>query len=104
MATPLKLRDGDGNIQELTIAEENYLTYLIGLHLAADSANGIGGITTNSGDTSIGIYTDTFFNEPVGTHPSTSISSGSTAGSNRPGPLLLSSLVPGRRASSPSKL
>lgn len=79
MATPLKLRDGDGNIQELTSAEENYLTYLIGLHLAADSANGIGGITINSGDTSIGTYTDTFFNEPVGTHPSTSITSGSTA-------------------------
>lgn len=79
MATPLKLRDGDGNIQELTSAEENYLTYLMGLHLAADSANGIGGITINSGDTSIGTYTDTFFNEPVGTHPSTSITSGSTA-------------------------
>ena len=79
MATPLKLRDGNGNIQELTTAEENYLTYLIGLHLAADSANGIGGITTNSGDTSIGTFTDTFFNEPVGTHPSTSITSGSTA-------------------------
>ena len=78
MSTPLKIRDVAGNIQELTDAEENYLTYLIGTHLAADSANGIGGITTNSGHTSIGSYTNTFFNEPVGTHPGTSITSGST--------------------------
>ena len=78
MATPLKVKDAFGNIQELTDAEENYLTYLIGTHLASDSANGIGGITTNSGHTTIGSYTNTFFNEPVGTHPSTSITTGST--------------------------
>lgn len=79
MATPLKIKDAGGNIQELTTAEENYIAYQIGLHLASDSANGIGGITTNASHTSIGTYTDTFFNEPVGTHPSTSITSGSTA-------------------------
>lgn len=78
MATPLKIRDGSGNIQELTTAEENYVAYQIGLHLAADSANGIGGLTTNASHTSTGTYTNTFFNEPVGTHPSTSITSGST--------------------------
>ena len=78
MATPLKIRDVSGNIQELTTAEENYIAYQIGLHLAADSANGVGGITTNSSHTSIGTYTNTFFNEPVGTHPETSITSGSS--------------------------
>ena len=59
MATPLKIRDVSGNIQELTTAEENYIAYQIGLHLAADSANGVGGITTNSSHTSIGTYTNT---------------------------------------------
>lgn len=78
MATPLKIRDGSGNIQQLTTAEENYIAYQIGLHLASDSANGVGGITTNSSHTSIGTYTNTFFNEPVGTHPGTSITSGSS--------------------------
>lgn len=78
MATPLKIKDISGNVQELTTSEENYIAYQIGLHLSADSADGVGAITTNSSHTSIGTYTDTFFNEPVGTHPSTSISSGST--------------------------
>lgn len=78
MATPLKIRDGSGNIQQLTTAEENYIAYQIGLHLSSDSANGVGGITTNAAHTSIGTYTNTFFNEPVGTHPGTSITSGSS--------------------------
>ena len=79
MATPLKINNvGGTEIKEFTTAEENYIAYQIGLHLAADSANGDASISTNSSHTSIGTYTNTFFNEPVGTHPSTSISSGST--------------------------
>ena len=79
MATPIKINNvGGDEIKEFTTAEENYIAYQIGLHLSSDSANGIGGITTNSGHTSIGTYTNTFFNEPVGTHPSTSITEGST--------------------------
>lgn len=80
MATPLKINNvGGTEIKEFTTAEENYIAYQIGLHLAADSANGDASISTNSSHTSIGTYTNTFFNEPVGTHPSTSISSGSTS-------------------------
>lgn len=79
MSTPLKVRDGDGNIQEFTTAEENYLAYQIGLQLLDDSANGFGSLTKNdSADTAVGTFTNTFFNEPVGTHPSTSITTGST--------------------------
>jgi hypothetical protein len=80
MSTPLKVRDGDGNIQEFTTADENYLAYQIGLHLLDDSANGFGSLTKNdSADTLVGNFSNTFFNEPVGTHPSTSITSGSTS-------------------------
>ena len=79
MAIPLKINNAGGTeIKQFTTAEENYIAYQIGLHLAADSANGDGTITSNSAHTSIGSYTNTFFNEAVGTHPSTSITSGST--------------------------
>ena len=79
MATPLKINNAGGTeIKQFTTAEENYVAYQIGLHLAADSANGDGTITSNTSHTSIGSYTNTFFNEAVGTHPSTSITSGST--------------------------
>jgi hypothetical protein len=78
MATPLKIKDAGGNIQEFTTSEENYIAYQIGKHLAASGANGTGSITTNAAHTNIGSFVDTFFNEPVGTHPSTSITSGST--------------------------
>lgn len=79
MAIPLKINNAGGTeIKQFTTAEENYIAYQIGLHLAADSANGDGTITSNTSHTSIGSYTNTFFNEAVGTHPSTSITSGST--------------------------
>ena len=79
MATPLKINNAGGTeIKQFTTAEENYIAYQIGLHLAASGSNGTGSITTNASHTSIGSYTDTFYNEPVGTHPSTSITSGST--------------------------
>jgi hypothetical protein len=79
MAIPLKINNAGGTeIKQFTTAEENYIAYQIGLHLAADSANGDGTITSNSSHTSIGSYTNTFFNEAVGTHPSTSITTGST--------------------------
>ena len=79
MATPLKINNvGGTEIKQFTTAEENYIAYQIGLHLAASGPNGTGSITTNASHTNIGSYTDTFYNEPVGTHPSTSITSGST--------------------------
>ena len=62
----------------MTSTEENYLAYVIGKdNLAADS--GVGGITlTSTGNTSIGSFVDTFYNEAVGTHPASAITSGST--------------------------
>ena len=76
MGTPLKLKDANGNIQEMTTSEENFIAYKIGLGLYSDTS-GPGSLNTSSGN-SVGSFVDTFFNEPVGTAPSTSISSGST--------------------------
>lgn len=79
MATPLKINNvGGTEIKEFTTAEENYIAYQIGLHLATSSSIGAYNITTNASHDSVGDFTNTFFNEPVGTHPSTSITSGST--------------------------
>jgi len=78
MATPLKLRDGNGNIQEFTTSEENYIAYQIGLHLSnADSAE-VGSLNRATTGTTVGTFSNTFFNQPVGTHPSTSITTGTT--------------------------
>ena len=75
MGVPLLLKDASGNLQEFTTGEEAYLSYLASLQLLEDSA--IGSLNT-SGGTSIGSFSNTFFNEPVGTHPSTSITVGTT--------------------------
>ena len=41
MAIPLKINNAGGTeIKQFTTAEENYIAYQIGLHLASDSANG----------------------------------------------------------------
>ena len=77
MGTPLKLKDASGNFQEVTTAEENYIAYQIGMHLSlSDSAQE--GSLSRLGDTTIGTFSNTFFNEPVGTHPGTSITTGTT--------------------------
>ena len=76
MATPLKSASAS-SIQEFTTAEENYLAYQIGLHLGEAGTSEVGSIN-KSGGQSVGSFSNTFFNEPVGTHPSTSITSGTT--------------------------
>ena len=78
MATPLKLRDINGNIQELTTAEENYIAYQIGLHLGAGDSAEVGSLNRLTTGTTVGTFSNTFFNQPVGTHPSTSITTGTT--------------------------
>ena len=78
MATPLKLRDANGNIQEFSTSEENYVAYQIGLHLSDGDSAEVGSLNRlTTGDT-VGTFSNTFFNQPVGTHPSTSITTGTT--------------------------
>ena len=78
MATPLKIKDGSGNIQEFTTSEESYIAYQIGLQLADASVDSAGALNKSTLGNNIGSFTDTFFNEPVGTHPATSITTGTT--------------------------
>jgi hypothetical protein len=78
MGTPIKLEGGTGDLKEMTTGEEAWLAYQAGLQLAASTTSDVAALTTSSGGTSIGSYTNTFFNEPVGTHPGSSITSGST--------------------------
>ena len=78
MSTPLKIKDGSGNIQEMTTSDENYIAYQMGLHLAGAGTTEPGSLNKAASGTAVGSYDNTFFNEPVGTHPSTSISTGTT--------------------------
>ena len=69
-ALPLKLKDSDGKLQQITSAEKNYLAYLVGSHNAVADSSDVGLLTTTStGNRLIGTLTDTYFPEPVGTHP-----------------------------------
>jgi len=78
--TPLRLEGSDGTMKEMTTAEENYLAYQAGLYLADLTTGAVATLTTTStGATSIGTYTNTFFNEAVGTTAAQGITSGSTA-------------------------
>ncbi len=80
MVAPLKLNGTAGDLKEITTTEENYLAYLAGLQLAAASPSDTSILRGSNlgGDTNIGSYTNTFFNEAVGTHDGTNITSGST--------------------------
>ncbi len=78
-STLLRLKDTSGNMQVMTSAEELYVAYKVAESLAAAYATSdAGSLTIGAGDWSIGNYVNTFFNENVGTHPGTSITSGST--------------------------
>ena len=76
---PLKLEGTNGDLKQMTSAEENYASYIVGKDNLCDSSNTISNITlTGSGNTSIGSFVNTFYNQSVGTHPASSITSGST--------------------------
>ena len=76
--TPLKLEGSSGDLKEMTTAEENYLAHEVGSYLADLTTTGVAMLTTTSGGTSIGSYSNTFYNQAVGTHPGTSLSIGTT--------------------------
>jgi hypothetical protein len=79
LSIPIKLKNVDGDLQQLTTAEENYLAYQASLELAATSGDSAGDLTTSSTSSfSVGSFTDTFFNEAIGTHPASALSTGTT--------------------------
>lgn len=81
MATdiPLKIRDSQGNLQQFSTSEESYLAYQMALGLAEADSSSVGSLTLDpSGAITVGTFEDTFYTDPVGTHPGTSISGAST--------------------------
>lgn len=69
---PLKIKNANGDLQELTPAEENYLAVKVGEALSLATAGDIGDISLTNG-TNIGSFVDTYYNEPSGTHPMSAI-------------------------------
>ena len=75
---PLKLLSG-GDLHEFQPSEENYLAWSVGQHLSGVLASDVGSLTlTSTGNTAVGSFVDTFFNQTTGTHPASQITSGST--------------------------
>ena len=69
-ALPLKLKDSDGNLQQINASDKNYIAYLAGIHTAQADSSDVGLLTTTaSGNRLIGSLQDTYYPEPVGTHP-----------------------------------
>jgi hypothetical protein len=75
MGTPIKLDGSDGDIKEFTTSEENYLAYQIGLRLAAAAKNTPASLDdiSRGGEVTVGTYTNTKFDQAVGTHPESGI-------------------------------
>jgi hypothetical protein len=78
MVAPLKLEGTGGDLKEMTTAEEYWLAYQAGLGLADMASNDVAALTGSAGGTSIGSYSNTFYNQAVGTHPGASLSIGTT--------------------------
>jgi len=71
MGTPLKLEGTNGDLKEMTTAEENYLAYQAGEQLKASAKTEVGAITdVSSGNETVGAFTDTRFDQVPGTHGS----------------------------------
>ena len=69
-ALPLKLKDSDGNLKQISASEKNYLAYLAGLQNAQADSDDVGLLTlTATGNRLLGSTTDTYFPTAVGTHP-----------------------------------
>ena len=68
-ALPLKLKT-DGALQQINAAEKNFVSYLAGQQLGSADSSDVGLLTTSaSGNRLVGSLTDTYYPEPVGTHP-----------------------------------
>lgn len=71
MATPLKLEGTNGDLKEMTTAEENYLAYQAGEQLKASAKTEVGAITdVSTGNETVGAFTDTRFDQVPGSHGS----------------------------------
>ena len=74
--TPIKYtgNDSDGKPQlfEFSTSEENYLAYQAGLRLSTADSDEVGSLAlASAGNATVGSYSDTKFNQAVGTHGTT---------------------------------
>ena len=68
--------DFPGDLQQVTTTEEQYFAYQAGLQLSTSDITDVGGLTTiSSGNATVGTFTDTRFNEAIGTHGTLTTSS-----------------------------
>ena len=67
----LKLKAANGDLQQITSSEENYLAYRAGLQLKSSAGTSVGDLTNTqvSGSTAVGSHIDTKYLESVGDHP-----------------------------------
>ena len=81
-STLMKLFNASGDLDVMTTAEEYYAAYQAGTWLATNLTSSIPGAitvgTAAGNERAVGTFTNTFFNENVGTHPASSITSGTT--------------------------
>ena len=69
-ALPLKLKDSDGKLQQINATEKNFLAYLAGMQAAQVDSSSVGLLSlTSTGNRLVGSFVDTYYPEPVGTHP-----------------------------------
>lgn len=80
---PLALKNDSGDFQGISAASEEWYGHQAGIKLVESFPNkssryngSVAANVTNS--TSIGGFTDTFYNEAIGTHPASALSTGST--------------------------
>ena len=71
MGTPLKLNGTDGDVKFFSTSEENYISYQIGLALKDGNRTTESSLDNLPGGTTVGTYTDTVYDQPVGTHGTT---------------------------------
>ena len=71
---PLKIQNANGDLQEFTPAQEEYLAYAVSEALAAAAVSDTGNLSLTDG-VNIGSFVDTYYNEVAGTHPASNITS-----------------------------
>ena len=67
----LKLKNANGDLQRVTSDDEKHLAYQAGIQLKNSAGTSVGDLTTSpaNGALGVGTFSNTFYNEAVGTHP-----------------------------------
>ena len=80
-SNPIVLKDTNGNLKEASQTDLEYMAFQAGLRISSDVSSVQPYALNTDGtvdDKLIGSFVNTFYNQPVGTHPASSLSQGST--------------------------